>query len=90
MVQVGISLGSVSSRFTQPPGLRAVVCKSRRHLHLVIYPIHIQESAGTNVGCGWVKLSLPSVKLKSTNILFTLVNINSPSLIPVNFSSYNM
>ena len=30
------SLGSVSSRFTQPRGLRPSVCKSRRDLHLVM------------------------------------------------------
>ena len=31
-----ISLGSVSSRFTQPRGLQPSVCKSQRHLHLMI------------------------------------------------------
>ena len=30
------SLGSVSSRFTQPQGLRPSVCKSLRDLHLVM------------------------------------------------------
>ena len=36
-----ISLGSVSSLFTQPRGLQLSVCISRRYLHLVIKPICI-------------------------------------------------